>query len=62
MVMVTYKSSLLPLATRIIVVVGNSIVMDGPRDEVLQQLQQRSAQQQQQAAAAAAASEKQEAS
>jgi ATP-binding cassette subfamily C protein LapB len=62
MVMVTHKSSLLPLATRIIVVVGNSIVMDGPRDEVLQQLQQRSAQQQQQAAAAAAASEKQEAS
>jgi ATP-binding cassette subfamily C protein LapB len=63
MVMVTHKSSLLPLATRIMVIVGNSIVMDGPRDEVLQQLQQRSAQQQQQAAAtAAAASEKQEAS
>ena len=63
MVMVTHKNHLLALATRVIVVVGHSIVMDGPRDEVLQQLQQRSAQQQQQAAAtAAAASEKQEAS
>lgn len=43
MVIVTHKPSTLPLATRIIVVVGNSIVMDGPRDIVLQQLQQRAA-------------------
>jgi ATP-binding cassette subfamily C protein LapB len=43
MVIVTHKPSLLPLATRIIVVVGNSIVVDGPRDLVLQQLQQRAA-------------------
>jgi ATP-binding cassette, subfamily C, bacterial LapB len=35
MVIVTHKRSVLPLATRIIVVVGNSIVMDGPRDAVL---------------------------
>lgn len=39
MVMVTHKPSLLPLATRIIVVLGNRIVLDGPRDAVLQQLQ-----------------------
>jgi len=43
MVIVTHKPSLLPLATRVIVVVGNSIVVDGPRDLVLQQLQQRAA-------------------
>jgi hypothetical protein len=29
----------LPLVTRIIVVAGKHIVMDGPRDAVLQQLQ-----------------------
>ena len=40
MVIVTHKPALLPLATRIIVVVGNKIVLDGPRDAVLQQLQQ----------------------
>lgn len=45
-VIVTHKPSLLPLATRIIVIVGNSIVLDGPRDAVLQQLQQSQAQQQ----------------
>lgn len=40
MVIVTHKSALLPLATRILVVVGNKVVLDGPRDAVLQQLQQ----------------------
>lgn len=40
MVIVTHKPSLLPLATRIVVVLGSRIVMDGPRDAVLQQLQQ----------------------
>ncbi len=51
MVIVTHKPAILPLATRIIVVVGNKIIMDGPRDAVLQQLQQGA----QQAAAQAAA-------
>jgi ATP-binding cassette subfamily C protein LapB len=50
MVIVTHKSSILPIATRIIVIAGNSIVLDGPRDLVLQQLKQRSATQQQSAA------------
>lgn len=45
MVIVTHKSSVMPLITRIIVIAGNSIVLDGPRDDVLQQLQQKSAQQ-----------------
>ena len=45
MVIVTHKPTILPLVTRIIVVVGNQIVMDGPRDAVLQQLQQNRAQQ-----------------
>jgi ATP-binding cassette subfamily C protein LapB len=40
LVMVTHKPALLPLATRIVVVAGNRIVLDGPRDVVLQQLQQ----------------------
>lgn len=40
MVIVTHKPSLLPLVTRIIVMVGNNIVLDGPRDEVIQKLQQ----------------------
>ena len=40
MVIVTHKPAILPLATRIIVIVGNKIVIDGPRDAVLQQLQQ----------------------
>jgi ATP-binding cassette, subfamily C, bacterial LapB len=39
MVIVTHKPSVLPLVTRIIVVAGKHIVMDGPRDAVLQQLQ-----------------------
>jgi ATP-binding cassette subfamily C protein LapB len=38
MVLVTHKPSLLPLVTRIIVVSGNRIVMDGPRDLVLQKM------------------------
>jgi ATP-binding cassette subfamily C protein LapB len=45
MVIVTHKPSVLPLVTRLIVVAGNSIVLDGPRDVVLQQLQQRNAEQ-----------------
>ena len=41
MVIVTHKPSTLGLVNRIVVVAGCQIVMDGPRDEVLQQLQQR---------------------
>ncbi len=54
MVIVTHKPSVLPLVTRIIVIAGNSIVLDGPRDVVLQQLQKNNAQQ---AAAQASAPE-----
>mgnify|MGYP000078314512 CR=1 FL=1 len=43
LVVVTHKPSILPLVSRIIIVVGNSVVLDGPRDAVLQQLAQRSA-------------------
>jgi ATP-binding cassette subfamily C protein LapB len=38
MVIVTHKPALLPLCTRIVVVVGHHVVLDGPRDAVLQQL------------------------
>jgi ATP-binding cassette subfamily C protein LapB len=38
MVIVTHKPAILPLCTRIIVVVGNQVVIDGPRDAVMQQL------------------------
>lgn len=38
MVIVTHKPSLLPLVDRILVLVGNKIVMDGPRDKVLRDL------------------------
>jgi ATP-binding cassette subfamily C protein LapB len=38
MVIVTHKPSVFPLVTRLIVMVGHSIVLDGPRDEVLQKL------------------------
>ena len=38
LVMATHKPALLPLATRILVVVGNQVVLDGPRDAVLEQL------------------------
>ena len=41
LVIVTHKPALLPLATRIVVVAGNKIVLDGPRDAVLQQLQKK---------------------
>ena len=41
LVIVTHKPSTLALVNRIIVVAGSSIVLDGPRDVVLQQLQQR---------------------
>ncbi len=39
MVIVTHKPSVLPLVTRIIVMTGARIVLDGPRDQVLQKLQ-----------------------
>jgi ATP-binding cassette subfamily C protein LapB len=55
MVIVTHKPSVLPLVTRIIVIAGNSIVIDGPRDAVLQKLQENNAQQQAAAQAAAQA-------
>jgi ATP-binding cassette subfamily C protein LapB len=42
MVIATHKPSLLQLATRIIVIAGSKIVVDGPRDHVLQQLRNRS--------------------
>lgn len=54
MVIVTHKPAVLPLVTRIMVVVGNRIVIDGPRDTVLQQLQQNAAAQQPAAQPAAA--------
>jgi ATP-binding cassette subfamily C protein LapB len=38
MVIVTHKPALLHLCTRIVVVVGHQVVLDGPRDVVLQQL------------------------
>lgn len=38
MVIVTHKPSLLPLVERIVVLAGNKIVMDGPRDKVLREL------------------------
>lgn len=43
LVVVTHKPSLLSLVNRIIVVAANQIMMDGPRDAVLAQLQQRPA-------------------
>ncbi len=43
LVLVTHKAALLPLVDRVVVVAGSSIVMDGPRDLVLQQLQGRAA-------------------
>lgn len=41
MVIATHKKHLLALATRIVVVAGSKIVMDSPRDEVLQQIKDR---------------------
>ena len=46
MVIVTHKPSVLPLVTRIIVIAGSSIVLDGQRDAMLQQLQKNNTQQQ----------------
>lgn len=38
LVIVTHKPSMLPLVTRLIVVVGSRIVLDGPRDAILEKL------------------------
>lgn len=46
MIIVTHKATILPLVNRIIVISGNTIVLDGPRDTVLQQLQRNTPQQQ----------------
>jgi len=43
MVIVTHKPSLLPLASRVIVVASNRVVLDGPRNVVLKQLQHQNA-------------------
>lgn len=43
MVFVTHKAVMLPLATRVIVVIGNKVMLDGPRDAVLERLKQRPA-------------------
>lgn len=58
MVIVTHKTNVLPLVNRVIVVAGSTVVMDGPRDAVLQALQQRQMQQANAAAAAAVAESK----
>lgn len=39
MIIVTHKPSIMPLVSRIIIVAGTGIVMDGPRDVVLRQLE-----------------------
>ncbi|WP_310626346.1 ATP-binding cassette domain-containing protein [Limnohabitans sp.] len=39
LIVVTHKPSILPLVNRLIVVAGNQIVLDGPRDAVLARLQ-----------------------
>lgn len=41
LIVVTHKPSLLALVNRIVVIAGNQIVLDGPRDAVLNQLKQR---------------------
>jgi ATP-binding cassette subfamily C protein LapB len=41
LVIVTHKPATLALVNRIIVVAGSTVVLDGPRDAILQQLQQR---------------------
>lgn len=43
LLIVTHKPSVLPLVNRIIVISGSGIVLDGPRDAVLQEMQQRHA-------------------
>jgi ATP-binding cassette subfamily C protein LapB len=40
LVLVTHKHALLPLVDRIIVMAGHTIVMDGAREQILQQLRQ----------------------
>lgn len=50
MIIVTHKTSVLPLVNRIIIIAGSSVIADGPRDEVLRELEVR-----QRAARAAAA-------
>ncbi len=40
LIVVTHKSNILPLVSRIIIVAGNTLAMDGPRDAVLQRLAQ----------------------
>jgi ATP-binding cassette subfamily C protein LapB len=47
LVLVTHKPQLLVLVQRIIVVANQHIVLDGPRDQILQQLQTRATQPQQ---------------
>jgi ATP-binding cassette, subfamily C, bacterial LapB len=46
MVIVTHKPTILPLVNRIIVIADNSIILDGPRDAVLEKLQKGTTQQQ----------------
>jgi ATP-binding cassette subfamily C protein LapB len=48
-VIVTHKPSVLPLVDRLIVVVGNQIVLDGPRDVVLSRLKQQQVRQSEEA-------------
>jgi len=40
LIVVTHKPNILPLVSRIIIVAGHTIAMDGPRDAVLQRLSQ----------------------
>ncbi len=40
LIVVTHKHNLLPLVSRIVIVAGNTLAMDGPRDAVLQRLAQ----------------------
>lgn len=42
LVVVTHKSNLLPLVSRVIIVANNTLAMDGPRDAVLQRLAENS--------------------
>jgi ATP-binding cassette subfamily C protein LapB len=41
LVVVTHKPNLLALVDRIVVVAGHQILLDGPRDTVIEQLRQR---------------------
>lgn len=44
MVIATHKPNLLPLATRLIVVAGSYILLDGPRDQVIEHIKKQSEQ------------------